>query len=239
MSMKRGDVELDPNLIDHAVQKDIVRTLVSASSARFSELKPKRIESNLFMYHLNQLMQRGVVEKNDGMYSLTSKGRAFVDRANLDRLVFRVQPKILTILTIETTGGKWLLLERTHEPHMNRVGFPSGKIHFGEQLNDAAERELSEKTGITDIPLQLRGNIYMRFLDKNTLQTMNHIVGYVFHAKVAREIKPSTAGKYWRAFWGDESQLTAGNVFKGHNDILKLLGSKKPFIESFDYESDF
>lgn len=232
-------MELDPNLIDHAVQKDIVRTLVSASNARFSELKPKRIESNLFMYHLNQLLQRGVVEKTDGTYSLTSKGRAFVDRANLDKLVFRVQPKILTILAVETKEGKWLLLERMHEPHMNRVGFPSGKIHFGEPLQDAAERELFEKTGIIDIPLKLRGNICMRFLDKSSLQVMNHIIGYVYYAKVTKEVVPSPPSKYWRAFWGDEGQLTAGNVFKGHQDILKLLVSNKQFIESFDYESDF
>lgn len=232
-------MELDPNLIDHAVQKDIVRTLVSSGNARFSVLKPKRIESNLFMYHLNQLLQRGVVEKNDGSYSLTSKGRAFVDRANLDKLVFRVQPKILTILAVETKGGKWLLLERKHEPHMNRTGFPSGKIHFGEPLNDAAERELFEKTGIVDVPLKLRGNICMRFLDKSTLQVMNHIIGYVYYAKVANELEPHSPSKYWRAFWGDEEQLTTGNVFKGHQDILKLLVSKKKFIESFDYESDF
>lgn len=232
-------MEPDPKLIDHVIQKDIIRTLMSASSARFSELKPKRVESNLFMYHLNQLIQRSVVSKDNGIYSLTKTGRAFVDRANLDKLVFRVQPKILTILAVRSDAGDWLLLERTHEPHMNRVGFPSGKIHFGEDLQDAANRELLEKTGLDEVPLALRGNVFMRFIDTPTSQVMNHIIGYVFSGEVSGRPKPGPANEYWRAFWGAESKLLDGNVFKGHKDILELLGSDEHFIASFDYESDF
>lgn len=232
-------MELDPKLIDHAIQKDIVRTLVTSSSARFSELKPKRIESNLFMYHLNQLVMRGVVLKDNASYSLTKTGKAFVDRVNLDKLVFRIQPKILTILTVKSKNGKWLLLERTHEPHMNRVGFPSGKIHFGEELQDAANRELLEKTGLVDLTLKLRGNVVMRFIDTATSQVMNHIIGYVFYAEISDMPELNPANEYWRSFWGDESQLLKGNVFKGHKDILNLLSDKKQFISYFDYESDF
>ena len=122
---------------------------------------------------------------------------------------------------------------------MNRTGFPSGKIHFGEELQDAANREVLEKTGLIDLPLKLRGNVFMRFIDTATSQAMNHIVGYVFSAEIqdTPDLKPPS--EHWRAFWGDESQLIDGNVFKGHKDILELLNTKKQFIASFDYESDF
>jgi 8-oxo-dGTP pyrophosphatase MutT (NUDIX family) len=232
-------MELDPNLVDHAVQKDIIRTLVHVSSARFSELKPTRVESNLFMYHLKQLIAKHVIEKDGANYRLTVKGKLFVDRVNLDKLVFRIQPKIITILTIKSTQGTWLLLERTHEPHMNMVGFPSGKIHFGETLDDSAKRELKEKTGIEDLKLLLRGNIIMRFTDKTSGQIVNHISGYVFSGTSKTELKIDGISEYWRSFWGDEDNLSGVKAFKGHDDIIRLLKSNKEFVESFDYLSDF
>ena len=229
----------DPNLIDHAIQKDIVKKLMSASKAKFSELKPERVESNLFMYHVNQLIRRGVVSKEDGHYELTTLGRAFVDRASLNRLVFRVQPKIVTILAIRSGRGNWLLLERTHEPHMNRTGFPSGKLHYGETLEAGAVRELKEKAGLTGVELRLAGNIAMRFLDKTGKDTINHTIGYVFSGRLDDEPPLTGDSPYWRSFWGKENQLLKGNVFKGHPDILRLLSTDKLFIESLDYESDY
>lgn len=231
--------EPDPGLIDHTIQKHIIRTLVSSSNARFSELKPSRIESNLLMYHLNQLIKRGVVIKQDGAYALSTAGSAFVDRANLDSLEFRVQPKIISILAIKSGKGNWLLLERLHEPHKNRVGFPSGKLHYGEELESAAVRELEEKAGIKDIHMNLAGNIIMRFMDKDAHETLNHTIGYIFTAHLENEPEIINASKHWRSFWGAEAKLIKGNVFKGHEDILKLLASDGLFIKSLEYTSDY
>lgn len=235
----RDSQEPNPNLVDHVIQKHILRTLVSASSARFSELKPPKTESNLFMYHLNQLIKRGVVMKDDGKYTLSAVGMAFVDRANLDKLVFRIQPKIVTILAIKSSSGNWLLLERLHEPHMNRTGFPSGKLHYGETLESAAVRELREKAGIESVDLTLRGNIAMRFLSKYKTETVNHTIGYVFCAQLDSQPKIENKSEYWRTFWGSEDMLLTGNVFKGHPDILRLIDTEQTFIESLDYISDY
>lgn len=234
-----SNMEPNPNLLDHVIQKDIVHVLVTLGNARFSELKPKRVESNLFMYHLNQLIKRGLVEKHGTSYQLTTDGRMFVDRANLDRLVFRVQPKIVNILAVKSGKGNWLLLERLHEPHLNRVGFPSGKLHYGETLEESASRELEEKSGLTGITLKLTGNVAMRFLNKKGDQTINHTIGYVYAAEIKGEPELKNDSPYWRSFWGTEKQLLTGNVFKGHPDILKLLTKKTMFIESLDYESDY
>lgn len=231
--------EPQPDILDHVIQKNIVKTLVSLKHARFSELKPKQVESNLFMYHLKQLIKRGIVEKQDNGYILSTEGRMFVDRANLDRLVFRVQPKIVSILAVKSGKGNWLLLERLHEPHMNRIGFPSGKLHYGEKLEDAAVRELVEKAGLSNIPLKMTGNVGMRFMDKAGQDVINHTIGYVFAAELTDEPAITNSSPYWRSFWGAEDKLLTGNVFKGHQDILHHLASGKLFIESLDYESDY
>lgn len=228
-----------PEVIDHVIQREILKKLVVTGNCKYSELKPDNVESNLFMYHLTKLRNRGIVTKDGNIYSLTTEGGMFVDRANLDRLRFRIQPKIITILAVHSSSGKWLLLERKHEPHMNRVGFPSGKIHYGESLDVAAHRELKEKAGIENIDLKLAGSIIMRFFDKDKVNVINHTIGNVFTAVIEKEIDIKVESKYWKAFWGEESMLHTGNNFKGHEEILNLLTKNKLFIESFDFKSDY
>jgi hypothetical protein len=41
----------------HVIQKEILAKLIAADSLRFSQLKPKHLESNHFMYHLRALMR--------------------------------------------------------------------------------------------------------------------------------------------------------------------------------------
>lgn len=58
-------------MINHPIQKHIVRHLMTHPRARFTELKPKNLDNNIFTYHLHQLMTEKLVIKNeDGFYEL-------------------------------------------------------------------------------------------------------------------------------------------------------------------------
>lgn len=230
---------LEPKVMHH-IQRDILRTLLSAPAVRFKDLKPAGLESNIFMYHLKTLIKEGLVEKEEGGYGLTSAGKHFVDRANLASLKVRIQPKTITILAVENSDGKLLILERLHQPFINHKGFPSGKIHYGESLQDAANRELIEKTGLTDIPLSFRGNFIMRY-DKDGA-TVNHIIGYVFSGVASDNPPLDFKNEYFKSYWGDKSELYADNRFKGHPELFELL-EKTPknqlFVAEHDFTSDF
>lgn len=41
-----------------------------------------------------------------------------------------------------------LLIKRGREPYKGMWSIPGGKVHFGERLEDAAQRELLEETGV-------------------------------------------------------------------------------------------
>jgi 8-oxo-dGTP pyrophosphatase MutT (NUDIX family)/predicted transcriptional regulator len=230
---------LEPKVMHH-IQRDILRSLLSAPNLRFKDIKPAGLESNIFMYHLKTLIKEDLVEKTDGGYTLTSKGKHFVDRANLESLKVRIQPKTITILAIENTDGKLVILERLHQPFINHKGFPSGKIHYGESLLQAAERELLEKTGFTGIPLTFRGNFIMRY-DKDGA-TVNHIIGYVFSGTVTDNPPLDFRNEYFRSYWGTKEELYADNRFKGHPELFELL-NKTPknelFVAEHDFTSDF
>lgn len=238
-----SDYVLDQHfsIADHFIKRDIIRHLLTVPSARYAQLRPKNLESNLFMYHLKQLMKDGIVEKTeDGSYTLTSYGLQMSDRISLESLKLRIQPKLITILVVQKPNGEHLLIERTHQPFLNFKGFPSGKIHYGESLQDAATRELSEKTGLTGIDLSLRGTYIMRYHKDDKI--INHIIGYVFTGSAPASAKTNIANEMFNSFWGDESVLYAKTSFKGHKEIIELIKNTNKdqlFLAQDDFESDF
>lgn len=46
-------------------------------------------------------------------------------------------------------NNRVLLVRRANPPYANQWAIPGGKIHYGETLQEAAEREIMEETGIT------------------------------------------------------------------------------------------
>jgi 8-oxo-dGTP pyrophosphatase MutT (NUDIX family)/predicted transcriptional regulator len=230
---------LEPKVMHH-IQRDILRSLLSAPQVRFKDLKPQGLESNIFMYHLKALIKENLVEKTEGGYCLTSEGKHFVDRANLASLKIRIQPKTITILAVQNTKGEYVILERLHQPFINHKGFPSGKIHYGESLSDAATRELLEKTGMSDVPLEFRGNFIMKYSKDEHI--VNHIIGYVFSGVVNSDEPLDFKNEYFKSYWGDKSELYEDNRFKGHPELFELL-SETPkgqlFLVEHDFTSDF
>lgn len=230
---------LEPKLMHH-IQRDILRTLLTVDAARFKDLKPTGLESNIFMYHVKTLIKEKLVEKTDAGYALTSQGKHFVDRANLESLKVRVQPKTITILVVQNEAGKIAILERLHQPFIGHKGFPSGKIHYGETLQNAASRELAEKTGLRNVDLQLRGNFVMRFSKSD--EVVNHIIGYVYSGQVLSPVALDFKTDYFASHWGDKQELYDDNRFKGHPEIFELL-EKTPggqlFFAEHEFTSDF
>jgi 8-oxo-dGTP pyrophosphatase MutT (NUDIX family)/predicted transcriptional regulator len=230
---------LEPKVMHH-IQRDILRSLLSAPQVRFKDLKPQGLESNIFMYHLKALIKDGLVEKTEGGYCLTSEGKHFVDRANLASLKIRIQPKTITILTVQNKKGDFIILERLHQPFINHKGFPSGKIHYGESLSEAANRELFEKTGIQDVQLDFRGNFIMKYTKDG--QIVNHIIGFVFSGVIDTDEPLDYKNQYFKSYWGDKKELYEDNRFKGHPEIFELITSTpkgKLFLVEHDFTSDF
>lgn len=223
----------------HNTQRDILRKLLVVQVARFKDLKPKGMESNIFMYHLKTLIKEGYITKNDNGYEMTSKGKHFVDRANLDSLHIRVQPKLITIIVLQREDGKLAILERLHQPFIGFKGFPSGKVHYGESLLGAAERELNEKTGLQSA-LKLRGNFVMRFYLNE--EVVNHIVGYVFYGTTPKSTPLDYKADYFRSHWGEKEELFRDNRFKGHPELFELLENTpndQLFFAEHEFTSDF
>lgn len=150
----------------HIVQSKILDKLTYAKTLRYSQMKPEKTESNLFSYHLKSLIKDRYIEKTEnGEYTLSSKGKSYVDKISHRSLKVRQQPKIITLLDLVNDKGETMLYRRKHQPYIGMLAFPTGKLHMYESVLDAANREVKEKLEFSEVSLRHRGIVYVTVRD--------------------------------------------------------------------------
>jgi 8-oxo-dGTP pyrophosphatase MutT (NUDIX family) len=132
----------------HNVQYSILTLLMTNKVLRFSELRPNRVDSNLFQYHLKKLITDGYIEKVSGGYTLSARGLNYADRHSSSLKAERSQPKIIAIVIVLNAKGEVLVLQKPQQPWLDTYHLPAGKVHDGEPIAVAGRRELLEKTGL-------------------------------------------------------------------------------------------
>lgn len=137
----------------HQIQNNILWTLLFRKELRFSELNTDNISSDHFTFHLKQLIEGGLVEKNKGgFYRLTIAGKEYANRLKVDigKVETEKQAKISALVVCVDGYGKnrrYLVQQRLKHPYYGFYGFISGKIKWGETIYEAALRELKEEIG--------------------------------------------------------------------------------------------
>lgn len=164
--------------VNHHIQKYILSILMRQKVARFRDLRPPKVDTNLFSYHLKLLTKSGYVEKTEGGYTLGIKGLEYIDRVNADKLFVRSQPKIITMLVVQNSDGDILLQRRTKQPYIDTWTLPYGKLHIDDKtVLEAAEREANEKLGLVHQLSIHAGDCYIRVVDGSEIvsSTLVHV----------------------------------------------------------------
>lgn len=141
--------QIDLNkMITHHIQKHIISVLIHQKYARFRDLRPPRVDTNLYSYHLKAMQKDGWIEKTPEGYTLSRDGLDYVDRVSLKKLNVRSQPKIISMLVVQNSEGDVLLLRRNKQPYIDTWTLPYGKTHIEDlSVLDGARREWCEKLG--------------------------------------------------------------------------------------------
>lgn len=164
--------------VNHHIQKSIIDVLMYTEVARFRDLRPPRTDTNLFSYHLNNLVKQGMVAKVDGGYTLSQAGLSYVDRVSVEKKTVRTQPKIITMLLVQNSNGDVLLQRRNKQPYINTWTLPYGKLHIEDgAVGEAAQREAKEKLGLDNQTIRHAGDCYIRVRSKDEVlsTTLAHI----------------------------------------------------------------
>lgn len=166
----------------HSLQKYILDRLRLKQPLSYSDMQPKDVVSSHFQYHLKSLQNEGLIQKESrGQYSLTHAGQAAVEYMSMGSDTLVRMPKVITY-TLLTHDDKLLLLRKQKEPYRNLIEPVAGKIHFGEDVTDAAQREIYEKFGLRLARPTFRG--VANFLITKNNQPLTHMTVYAHSAEL-------------------------------------------------------
>lgn len=213
----------------HNIQRRILEKLLYAEALPYAKMRPERVESNHFAYHLDQLLRSQLICKNQRSYTLSPGGLAFVDRLSQEKMVERTQPHIVTVIDVTNDQGKTLLYKKNFQPFIHRIGYPKGKLHADETIEQAAKRELLEKSGLDGISLVHRGILYVEVRQQDF--TISKMLCHLFEGKSNKQpiqVNP----KRGESFWGDPSSYSEAELMPAFNKMKYLLTTKKQFFFS-------
>lgn len=137
--------------VDHHIQGQILRELFrKAKAVPFNELKPDDVQNSLFMYHMRKVETRGLVERTEEGFVITSNGARWVNFVSPDTLKSRLTPRSLIKFLIFNDDESQVLLSRRRgaaAEHVNEYLFPSGFHKYGVSFDDAAALKIVSLTG--------------------------------------------------------------------------------------------
>ncbi len=135
----------------HQVQAKILTELLFKPGSKFSNLNKMELTNDHFTFHIKKLVEQGLVYKKEAEYFLSESGKEFANRMDTDTSKIERQPKVAVLVVgVKRVGGKIFILtqKRLKEPFFGYTGFITGKVRWGESLEEAAKRELLEESGL-------------------------------------------------------------------------------------------
>lgn len=219
----------------HHIQRAILLKLAESTFLRFSQLQPPHIPNNTFSYHLKKLLELGYIEASPHGYSVTRKALKIVQ--DLEGHTRHLRPVTLAVLFITNPAGEVLLIERESQPFKHWLGAPSGIIHGGESLQQAAVRELQEKTTIVADASQFtqRGVLDFRYLQQDSNDMFIHAIGFVYAYRYEGSLDlQGKKTKYGRLAWVNLADHA--NVLPEVHAMATLSTQKHMLIQSIDFE---
>lgn len=218
------------HVVEHHIQREIIDRLRRTEDLRFKDLKPAGMESNIFMYHLKQLIKEGFITKADSGYMLAPKGMQYVDNLSSVSSKPIAQPKSICILYIQNESGDVLVAERKSQPFIGKYMLPSGKQRLDESIEQHVRRELQEKFSITK-PSTRRGTTEIILYDALSEVLLTHVIGQVYEVAVKGADVPAETERY-RYSWC--SDLGPRRFLPGTRELIQeIQNTRQPFFLAY------
>jgi 8-oxo-dGTP pyrophosphatase MutT (NUDIX family) len=158
------------------------------------------------------------------MYSLTQKGISESEKIDTDKISIMQSAKITVYLGVVNDKNQVLIYTRKKHPFFDCQGFGGGRVGYGENIVDAAMRELKEETGLDGDP-ELIKILHNKLYDKNTGDiVVDKIMFFFKFTNPKGELNCSEEGLYE---WVDLEDLP--------KYIKKAFDSKEEFLKQVDY----
>ena len=194
----------------HEAQTMVLRELLFVPSINFAKLaKITGLDSDHAKFHIKRLVELGYVDKKDGNYSLSAKGKEYANKLDTSKNTIERQPKVTTIMIVRNPEtGKYIIQQRLKNPYYGFMMFYGGKITWGESIYETAARETLEETGLKTKPKdwQWRGVYHERARHTNSGEIVEDKIFFImFTEKFSGKMIESFEGG--KNFWMDIDEV--------------------------------
>ncbi len=126
-----------------------------------------------------------------------------------------------------------MMYRRLYQPYYGKILFPTGKIHMGESVSDAAQRELHEKLGLRDAQLEHMGMVYVAISMGE--QLVSHVLCHVFHGESDADV-PENDRNIAQRFWADHTTIKEDEYLPGFFEIKDLIARRDLFFSELFFD---
>lgn len=185
----------------HKTQIGILNKLLFKIEANHKDLKfDPEVSNNTFQFHLDKVIADGlVVKKENGMYTLSKKGKIVANQVKSESNSLSERRKIsvhLYCIREYDRNLQTLIYTRTKHPFWGKQGFPAGKVNIGEFFVEAAKRELFQETGLIGEPV-LFNVVHYLVKDRESKELLDDKLFYDFFIKEpSGDLVQSAEGHY-------------------------------------------
>ena len=183
-------------MVEHHIQKHILHVLAHTETANFASLRPLNTDSNVFTYHIKQLLKTDLITKLGKEYTLTPEGKRMDKSFASKRTVAPVQAYSVLFVVVKSANGKWLLRKRLNQPMLGKIGFVHSAPYSGQNVTISCENHVKKITG-QKVMLQVKGSGFVETESKlGTESYLNFTVMYGTTKDVSLDLATDEDNEY-------------------------------------------
>lgn len=215
----------------HHIKRHIMSSLTYKKWCRFSEMRPKNVDSNLYNYHLRSLMKEGYIEKSEKGYRLTPRGLRFADLVSARTFEAQLQAKNIIMMLIKNSEGKIMLWKRKKQPFIESWTLPNGKTHYEDSsLAESVERDCAKF--FDSKPLDYKQVGVVEVYAKIESKVVSHIIAHLYVVKIKEGSKVPGQTR-----WFSEDEIQMMSLAPAVKEILQIdTSSDKLTYHHFDVD---
>lgn len=215
--------------VKHKVQKHILSILICQKTARFRDMRPPRVDTNLYSYHLGQLIKGHYVKKIDDGYTLDTIGLIYASHIGTEQASGMHQQTEVQFV-IQNSDGGILLQKVARQPHIDQWSLPSGEVQIADSsLLSSARRIMFDELKVFQNDIRHAGDCYVRvhYGDTPLSVTLAHVFAF----------ETDDIGTTDRLQWVRPHKLQTIDLVPGAEEIIARTFFRDPFyFEEYAFE---
>lgn len=212
-------------LLSKKERSQIFKLFLENNKLKFNEIeKCLRIRSNMVSYHLTSMVKEGLLIKKGEYYLLTEHAEKYIPLfSDIFGMDVSPLPIVLVAVVDKNSRNSILLIRRNKRPYKDYWSMIGGKLLLHEDIQEAAIRQVKEKTGLDSEFISVNNVLHERVEGAGIVK---HSFVLMFVKLTVKDIKfkETRAGELK---WFDVDKLESDKIIPSDYWLIKHSLNKK------------